>query len=106
MGQKAMGETMKSVRRHAAPRSGFEWIGGLRSTGRKHPRHIAVVAYLALFLALSGSSYAATSVGGSTHGHAKASSGPRGPRGPRGRRGPRGLKGDKGDKGDPGAAGP
>jgi hypothetical protein len=79
------------------------WTSVVRSTRRARPWHATVVAYLALFLALSGSSYAATSGSGSTHGHAKASHGPRGPRGPRGKPGPRGPKGDKGD---PGAAGP
>src|SRR4051794_37098521 len=94
------------------------------------PKHSTVAAYLALFIALGGTSYAATklpkysvggaqikanAVGGSevkngslTRSDFKASSlpaGPAGAQGLQGQQGLQGLKGDKGDKGDKGATG-
>ena len=89
--------------------------------------HTTVVAYLALFIALGGSGYAATQLGGhapravaqaarapsvkvrcsaTRSGHKVACQvvrgsgvGPRGPRGPRGSQGPRGLPGNNGAAG-------
>jgi hypothetical protein len=91
------------------------------------PRHSTVAAYLALFIALGGTSYAAVklpknSVGASQiktggvgssevkngslrKGDFRASDLPVGPQGLQGLQGLHGLKGDKGDKGDQGATG-
>jgi hypothetical protein len=79
-------------------------------------RHATVVAYLALFVALGGTGFAATSLhssGGAlrsnhaqTVAHAASARGRRGPRGFRGRTGPRGPAGARGSKGDSGATGP
>jgi hypothetical protein len=92
------------------------------------PKHSTVVAYVALFIALGGTSYAAVklpknSVGanqikanavGSSEvkngtlrkGDFKAGDLPAGPQGVQGVQGPPGLKGDKGDKGVTGSVGP
>lgn len=92
------------------------------------PKHSTVVAYVALFIALGGTSYAAVklpknSVGGTqikanavTSGKVKngslrkadfkASDLPVGAAGAQGPQGAQGLKGDKGDPGTPGAQGP
>jgi hypothetical protein len=89
------------------------------------PKHSTVVAYVALFIALGGTSYAAVklpknSVGGTqikanavTSGKVKNGSLRKAdfkvgdlPAGAAGAQGPQGLKGDKGDPGTPGAQGP
>ena len=89
------------------------------------PKHSTVAAYLALFIALGGTSYAATKLpknsvgatqikagavsssevknGSLTRSDFKASSIPAGAQGPQGLQG---LKGDKGDKGATGVVGP
>jgi hypothetical protein len=74
--------------------------------------HPTVVAYLALFAALGGGAYAATSVTSNPAPAAKAKKhatssgrGPRGKRGPKGDRGPRGLQGLKGEQGIQGLQG-
>jgi hypothetical protein len=68
------------------------------------------VAYLALFAALGGTGYAASSAISGVRAHvARSTRGPRGRRGPRGFTGARGVpgpKGNPGSKGDPGPAGP
>src|SRR3954454_1074910 len=91
------------------------------------PKHSTVAAYLAVFIALGGTSYAAAklpknSVGGAqikanavgssegkngslSRSDFKASSLPAGPAGAQGLQGPQGLQGLKGDKGDKGATG-
>jgi hypothetical protein len=95
------------------------------------PRHSTVAAYLALFIALGGTSYAAVKLpknsvgatqikanavgssevknGSLTKSDFKTSSipaGPAGAQGPQGIQGPQGLKGDKGNQGDKGTVGP
>jgi hypothetical protein len=91
------------------------------------PRHSTVAAYLALFIALGGTSYAAVKLpknsvgatqikanavgssevknGSLAKSDFKASSIPAGPAGAQGPQGLQGLKGDKGDKGDKGENG-
>jgi hypothetical protein len=69
------------------------------------PSPALVVAMLALFVALGGTGYAASQVGGGDHAVAAKKKVKRGPRGPRGLRGPQGLQGDKGAPGTPGAKG-
>jgi Collagen triple helix repeat (20 copies) len=88
----------------------------------RRPSHATVVAYLALFLALGGVGYAASSFPANSVGTrqlrnravtlAKISRGARsalrgrvGPRGPDGLAGPRGAKGDTGPRGEAGAKG-
>jgi hypothetical protein len=92
------------------------------------PRHSTVAAYLALFIALGGTSYAAVKLpknsvgatqikanavgssevknGALTRSDFKASSIPAGAQGAQGLQGLQGLKGDKGDKGATGVVGP
>jgi hypothetical protein len=73
-----------------------------------------VVAYVALFVALGGSGYAATRLvsSGDSHGARvradarRGKRGPRGPRGPRGFPGPKGNQGNQGNQGPPGPNGP
>jgi hypothetical protein len=91
------------------------------------PKHSTVAAYLALFIALGGTSYAAVKLpknsvgsaqikanavsaskiknGSLTKSDFKASDLPIGPQGPQGLQGPKGDKGDKGDKGTDGTNG-
>jgi hypothetical protein len=84
----------------------------LLSGRRAHALHATVIAYLALFLALGGTSYAATRVASSPRAHATGraasdhSTGPRGPRGPRGLRGLKGARGPAGPAGPTGPTGP
>lgn len=101
----------------------------LRSTLRRlSHRHTTAVAYLALFVALGGSAYAAVTVTGknikdgtitgrdvrnSSLGTSKLSptavgslTGERGPAGPQGPEGPQGLKGSQGPAGPIGQTGP
>jgi hypothetical protein len=92
------------------------------------PKHSTVAAYLALFIALGGTSYAATKLpknsvgsaqikknavssskvknGSLTKSDFKVSSLPAGPAGAQGPQGLQGLKGDKGDQGTTGNVGP
>jgi hypothetical protein len=70
------------------------------------PSPALVIAMVALFVALGGTGYAASQVGGGGHAVAgKKTKVKRGPRGPRGFRGPQGPRGDKGAPGSPGAKG-
>ncbi len=89
------------------------------------PSPALVISLFALFVALGGTTYAATSlpansvgttqlknsavtrskISGSTLAALKGKTGPRGPQGIQGVQGIQGLKGDKGDKGDTGTAG-
>ena len=73
------------------------------------PSPALVIALIALFVALGGTGYAASQVGGD-HATAakktKVKQGKRGPRGPRGPQGPRGLQGLTGPQGPQGAQGP
>jgi hypothetical protein len=81
---------------------------------RRLPSHGTLIAYTALFLALCGSGYAATQIGGgvkvtcsATRAHKRVSCrvvgvASRGPQGPQGPTGPRGPKGDTGTGGSGG----
>ena len=70
----------------------------------KAPSRSMIVAATALFLALGGSGYAASSIH-VTSAARHSLRGPRGPRGPRGFPGPRGLTGPIGPQGPAGADG-
>ena len=93
----------------------------VRHAPRRLPSHGTVVAYLALFLVLGGTGYAATQIGNGVkvtcaaqrgHKHVactvvgKTRPGPRGRTGPRGPTGPRGLLGPRGPAGASGGDGP
>ena len=67
------------------------------------PSPALVIAVIALFVALGGTGYAASQVGGGAHAvtaqKTRVARGPRGPRGFRGLQGPRGRQGPRGDRG-------
>jgi hypothetical protein len=89
----------------------------LNDRGRLRARHATIVAYLALFVAILGTGFAAgrltngrsarrtVALESASHRH-KSRRGPRGPRGFTGAPGQRGPKGDQGDTGGTGPSGP